>query len=241
MQPVLTTYAYNGLVVEVMPGVFQPNKTTDLLLEAALQHPLEGKSALDLGCGCGVVGMTAKKFGRVSHMYGSDVAAKAIENARHNAARLGLEVDYRQGNLFEPWDGQRFDVILNDVSGVAEEIAHLSPWYPSEIYCEAGVDGTHWTTQVLTSAKDHLNPSGVIFFPTVSLSNEGKILEVARSQFPRVECLLKKSWPFKEEFWQKIMSNETCRRLLDEGIVKVSRRGSRTIWETSVYMASLNP
>jgi len=43
------------------------------------------------------------------------------------------------------------------------------------------------------------------------------------------------------EFWQKIMSNETCRRLLDEGIVKVSRRGSRTIWETSVYMASLNP
>lgn len=240
-QHVLSTFRYNGLAVEIDPGVFQPNKTTELLLEAAFKYPLEGKSALDLGCGSGVVGMSAKKIGKVAKIHGSDISLKAIENARRNAARLGLEVDYRQGNLFEPWNGQKFDVILNDVSGVAESIAKLSPWYPPEIPCNAGLDGSYWTTRVLASARQYLNPGGLLFFPTVSLSNEEKILEVARSNFPRVECLIKKSWPFKEDFWRRIASDEMCRRLLDEGIIKVSQRGSRRIWDTSVYIACVSP
>jgi hypothetical protein len=54
----------------------------------------------------------------------------------------------------------------------------------------------------------------------------------------RVECLLKRSWPFKEDFWKQIVSNETCRRLIDQGIVKVFQRGSRYLWDTSIYLCA---
>lgn len=234
-------FTFRDATLEILPGVFLPNRTTELLLEAALKHQLQGKSALDLGCGSGVVGLCIKKFGGAGEVCGSDISEKAVGNARMNAERLNVKADYRRGSLFEPWKERRFDVILNDVSGVAEPIARLSPWYPPEIFCDAGIDGSAWTTQVLESARDHLTPNGVLFFPTVSLSNEVKILEVARSKFPRVECLQKKSWPFKEDFWKQITSSEVCRRLIDEGIVKVFQKGSRYLWDTSIYMACVSP
>lgn len=233
----VTRYEYQGVAVEVQPGVFQPNKTTEMLLEAALKHSLEGKIALDLGCGSGIIGLSLKKLGNVRRGCGSDISDVAVKNARENAARLGLDMDFRSGSLFEPWGDEQFDVILDDVSGVAEPIARLSPWYPPEIHCDAGLDGSEWTTKVLESAHGHLKPGGALIFATVSLSNEVRILEVARSRFPRVECLLKKSWPFKEDFWQRIRSNEAAWRLVDQGIIKVFQRGSRFLWDTTVYIA----
>ncbi len=238
-QEVELRYEYNGLEIEVWPGVFHPNRTTELLLEAALKNPPEGKTVLDLGCGSGVVGLVVSKFGKPAKVCASDISERAVQNASHNAKRVGADIEYRCGSVFEPWKGMMFDVILNDVSGVAEPIARLSPWYPPEIHCDAGIDGSEWTTKVLEEARLHLNPGGVLFFPTVSLSNEVRILEKARSRFAKVECLLKKSWPFKQDFWQRIRGNPTAKRLIDEGIVKVFQRGSRMLWDTSIYIACL--
>jgi methylase of polypeptide subunit release factors len=231
-------FTYQGLEIEVRPGVFQPNRTTELLLDAVLQQDLTGKSVLDLGCGSGVVGITVAKLGRAASVQGSDISPEAVENARHNARRLGLEVEFRQGNLFQPWGGRTFDVIVDDVSGVAEPVARVSPWYPPEIVCDAGEDGTANSIRMLEEAYGHLNPGGVLFLPTVSLSDERKILEVARNMYDRVECLFRKSWPFKEDFWQRISNDAACRRLLDEGVIRVSQRGSRWTWDTSIFLCT---
>ena len=239
MNESLSVYSYEGLNFDVHQGVFSPNKTTELLLEAVLKCSLEGKSALDLGCGCGIVGITVTKLARLVRGCGSDISSAAIENAKANAKSLGVEVDFRQGSLFEPWGSEKFDMIMHDVSGLAEPIARLSPWYPPEIHSEAGIDGTAWISKVLEEATLHLNPSGVLFFATASLSNEVKILEKARMRFPRVECLIKRSWPFREDFWQKLMSNETARMLIEQGVVKVFQKGRRFLWDTSIYMACL--
>ncbi len=234
-------YLYRDIAIEVRPGVFLPNKTTELLLDAVLARDLGAKAALDLGCGCGVVGSVIRKLSRVGSMQGSDISSVAVANARANASRLGLDIEFREGNLFEPWAGRRFDVIIDDVAAVADPIARLSPWYPPEIVCDAGHDGTINTIRMLDRAGDHLAPGGILFFPTVSLSDEVKILQAARSRFPRVECLLKKSWPFREDFWQRIRENETARGLIDDGIIKVVQRGSRWLWDTSIYLASVAP
>lgn len=236
-----TQFAYRDVTIEVRPGVFQPNKTTELLLEAVLARDLTGKAALDLGCGSGVVGSVIRKLSNPASMQGSDISPAAVANARANAARLGLEIDFREGSLFEPWAGRRFDVIIDDVAAVADPFARLSPWYPPEIICDAGTDGTANTIRMLERAGEHLAPGGVLFFPTVSLSNEVKILEAARSRFPRVECVNKKSWPFREDFWARISASEICRKMIDEGVVKVAQRGSRWLWDTSIYLASVTP
>ena len=240
-QVTMARFSYRDMEVEIHPGVFQPNRTTELLLDAVLGENLSGKGVLDLGCGSGVVGLVVRKYSQAAEVCGSDISEQAVSNSRHNAKRLGLAIDHRQGSMFDPWAGRQFDVIADDVSGVAEPIARISPWYPPEIVCNAGLDGTINSIKMLEAARSHLRPGGVIFLPTVSLSNEAKILEVARKLYHQVELLLKKSWPFKEDLWQKIASNVACKRLIDQGTVKVVRRGSRMVWDTSVYKVCLNP
>jgi len=240
-QMTIARYSYRGMEVEIEPGVFQPNRTTELLLDAVLGENLAGRDVLDLGCGSGVVGLAVRKFSRARAVGGSDISEKAVACAGHNAVRLGLEIDHRRGSMFDPWKGMLFDVIADDVSGVAEPIARISPWYPPEIVCDAGEDGSINSIKMLEAARSHLRPGGVIFLPTVSLSNEAKILQVARKLYHQVDLLLKKSWPFKEDIWQKIVANSACKRLIDQGIVKVFPRGSRMLWDTSVYKVCLNP
>ena len=55
--------------VEVWRGVFHPNRPTELLLEAALKHPIAGKKILDLGCGSGVVSLAMSKFGKIEQAW----------------------------------------------------------------------------------------------------------------------------------------------------------------------------
>lgn len=63
-----------------------------------------GRSLLDLGCGSGVVGVFARDRG--ARVVASDPSPAAVRSARHN----GLD-DVRQGDLFGPVLGQRFDYI----------------------------------------------------------------------------------------------------------------------------------
>ncbi len=229
-------YSFRGVTIEVQPEVFKPNKTSELLVDGILRFDLNGKAALDMGCGSGVVGLLALKYGKLGSLAGSDISGKAIENAAANAKKMGLQAEFKQGSIFEPWKGRKFDVIFNDISALAEPIARATPWYPPEIHCGAGLDGADWTAKVLEQATDHLNPGGKIIFATASLSDENRILNVARANFARVYTILKKTWPFRDDIWQKIMSNETARKLIENGVVRVLKRGSRIVWDTSIHV-----
>lgn len=69
--------------------------------------PLDGKTALDVGCGAGLLAEPLARLGaRVS---GLDASPELIAVAREHAAAQGLEIDYRSGEL-ERLEGQ-FDLI----------------------------------------------------------------------------------------------------------------------------------
>jgi methylase of polypeptide subunit release factors len=74
-----------------------------------LRRPVE--SVLDLGCGAGVLsGMAAAHAGRV---VATDVNPRALAFARFNAELNGLDrLEYREGSLYEPVEGERFDLIV---------------------------------------------------------------------------------------------------------------------------------
>jgi 2-polyprenyl-6-hydroxyphenyl methylase/3-demethylubiquinone-9 3-methyltransferase len=57
------------------------------------RRPLEGKSALDVGCGAGLLTEPLARLG--AKVTGIDAAAELIEVAREHAAGQGLEIDYR--------------------------------------------------------------------------------------------------------------------------------------------------
>lgn len=69
--------------------------------------PLAGRSALDVGCGAGLLAEPLARLGaRVS---GIDASGELVAVAREHASAAGLEIDYRAGELSE-LDG-RFDLI----------------------------------------------------------------------------------------------------------------------------------
>jgi len=225
-----------AIVVATAPDVFMPTSTTVLLLRAARRgFGPPPRSVLDLGCGCGIVAVVlAKYLAPGTAIHASDISPAAVRLTQSNARRHGAAIDCRSGSLFEPWGDQRFDLIADDVAGVAEPLDRLSGWYPDAVPSGAGPDGTRWILDVLDQTVDHLTPGGQLLFPVISLSREAAILERAARRFATVVQVEEQWYPLNEELLARSP-------LLDElsraGRIRVEQRGSRLCWATQIYRA----
>jgi 2-polyprenyl-6-hydroxyphenyl methylase/3-demethylubiquinone-9 3-methyltransferase len=88
-----------------------------------VRAPLEGKTALDVGCGAGLLAEPLARLG--AGVTGIDAAAELIEVARRHADAMGLEIDYRAGTV-EEFDG-RFDLVtaMEVIEHVADPASFL--------------------------------------------------------------------------------------------------------------------
>ncbi|MES2136448.1 MAG: bifunctional 2-polyprenyl-6-hydroxyphenol methylase/3-demethylubiquinol 3-O-methyltransferase UbiG [Pseudomonadota bacterium] len=86
--------------------------------------PLEGKSALDVGCGAGLLAEPLARLGAT--VTGLDASPELIEAARVHAAAMELTIDYRAGEL-EQLEGQ-FDLItcMEVIEHVADPAAFVN-------------------------------------------------------------------------------------------------------------------
>jgi len=227
-----------AITVATAPDVFYPTSTTVLLLRAArrvLAPPRPPRSVLDLGCGCGIVGVVLAKFLPASvRVCASDLSATAVQLARRNADRNAVRVDCRCGSLFEPWTGERFDLIVDDVAGVAEPIARLSGWYAAPVPSEAGRDGTRWILDVLDRAPEFLAPGGRLVFPVLTLSRERAVLERARARFAELDQVEEQWYPLGPDLLAHFGELEA---LVAEGAIRIEQRGSRWCWATRIFVA----
>jgi 2-polyprenyl-6-hydroxyphenyl methylase/3-demethylubiquinone-9 3-methyltransferase len=85
--------------------------------------PLEGKSALDVGCGAGLLAEPLARLG--ARVTGIDASPEVIEVAREHAVRQGLTIDYRAGDV-QALEGE-FDLItaMEVVEHVADAAAFV--------------------------------------------------------------------------------------------------------------------
>ncbi len=81
--------------------------------------PLAGRSALDMGCGAGLLAEPLARLG--AQVTAVDAAAESVAVARDHAAQRGLGIDYRVGGS-EAVVGETFDLVcsLEVVEHVAE-------------------------------------------------------------------------------------------------------------------------
>jgi len=190
---------------------------------------------LDLGCGTGIVAVVlAKLLPADALVCASDLSPAAVALARRNAERNGIAVQCRSGSLFDPWQGQRFNLIVDDVAGVAEPLDRLSGWYPPGVPSAAGSDGTRWVLEILDQAPDFLAPSGLLIFPVLTLSREQLVTERARSRFAAVELVEEQWYPANEQLLEHLPLLE---QMAMAGNARVEKRGSRSCWATRIYVA----
>lgn len=72
--------------------------------------PLSGKTALDVGCGAGLLCEPLARLG--AKLVGLDAAPENIAAARAHAAQSGLTIDYRSGSV-ENLGSERFDLVTS--------------------------------------------------------------------------------------------------------------------------------
>ena len=102
--------------LETRPGLFSPEHVDRGTL-AMLSHVkiASGMRIMDLGCGCGVVGIVAAKIAGEENVFMSDADPMAVETARRNAERTGVGgVQVCVSDGFKSVDASGFDLILSN-------------------------------------------------------------------------------------------------------------------------------
>lgn len=217
-------------------GVFRPTSTSREIAEGLVINP--GETVIDVGCGSGILSFVAARLG-ASRVYGTDMNPAAVLCSQRNAERLGLSdrTDFRLGSLFEPLQGIRADVVIGDVSGIPDELADLSDWFPGGF--SGGPTGAELPVAMLEAASDHLRPGGRLYLPTGTIQDEGAVLRAARRIFGegRMRKLRERLLPLPG----KLADAVVVRKLIDSGMVNLIRRGSRLLWELRVWECTTPP
>ena len=104
------------LSLETCAGLFSPehvDRGTLAMLSAAVLTP--GMKVLDLGCGCGVVGIAAAKKCGAENVWMLDANPLAVDTAARNAERNGVSgVHIVLSDGFRTLDEAGFDLILSN-------------------------------------------------------------------------------------------------------------------------------
>jgi len=154
------------LPLVVLPGVLNPAlfRTSGLVLDALDGGAVPGgATVLDLGTGSGVLAVAAARTAR--SVVAVDVNPAAVRCARINALLNGVEdrVEVRQGDLFDPVAGERFDAVLCN-----------PPFYRGEprTPIEVALYSTGFARRFSDALPHHLTAGGVAL---VVLSSDGDI------------------------------------------------------------------
>jgi SAM-dependent methyltransferase len=111
-------------------------------------------SALDLGCGAGAVALLLARA--AERVVATDVSARALGWTRFNAALSGVtNVEVREGDLYEPVFGERFDRI-----SVHPPFLARPDGMPASTFVHGGVRGDELPLRALAGVAPHLSPTG---------------------------------------------------------------------------------
>lgn len=112
------------------------------------------RRALDLGTGCGI--QAVQLAGHVGDVVVTDLSQRALDFAAFNAALAGQQWDVRRGSLWEPMEGERFDLVVSNPPFVITPASARDAGVPLYEYRDAGRGGDHLLLELLGGLAGHL-------------------------------------------------------------------------------------
>lgn len=173
LQYILNHQEFMGLDFYVDQRVLVPRPDSEILVEQFLQQSKnwqalhEGLKAqvVDLCTGSGALAITIAHFWPEASVVATDISVEALEVARFNAERLGVNIEWRQGDFLAPIQSETWDFIISNPPYIAkEEYLELAPEIfrePSQAFL-GGEDGLDFYRVLAKEARSLLKPNGKI-------------------------------------------------------------------------------
>jgi len=180
-----------SLALAVTPDVLIPRPETELAVERCLAlRDATPAAVADLGTGSGAIALALAVERPQWRVLATDHAAAALQVARGNAERLGVQnVYFSQGDWFGPLQGRQFDLIVSNPPYVAARDPALDALrYEPAAALSPGASGMEALLRIVLQAPAHLLPGGWL----VLEHGAGQAAEVAGSLvdagYARVRC-----------------------------------------------------
>jgi release factor glutamine methyltransferase len=134
---ILGRWGFRGLDVDVDRRVLVPRPETELVVDRclALLDGVPSPSVVDVGTGSGAIALSLASELPGAAVCACDLSDDALEVARGNGARLGIDVEWVRSDLLGELSGRRFELVVSNPPYVATaEIEALEPevrdWEP---------------------------------------------------------------------------------------------------------------
>lgn len=121
----------DGLIIRIEPGIAFGtgiHPTTRICARLISKHLERGMRVLDVGTGTGILAILAKKLG-AGRVVAVDKDPLAVEVARENAVKNGVDVEVLESDLLERVDGTFDLIVANIVPKVLEDLVQDLPSY----------------------------------------------------------------------------------------------------------------
>jgi release factor glutamine methyltransferase len=172
LQHLTGVQAFYGRDFTVTPDVLIPRPETEILVEAALERLPAAQPAVvvDIGTGTGCIALTLAAERPAAEVHALDVSGQALEVARANARRMGLDgrVRFYQGDLALPLRDmvRRVDLVVSNPPYVSEaDWAGLQPEvrdHEPRVALVPVPDGPRMYRRLAGGARRILKPGGAL-------------------------------------------------------------------------------
>lgn len=167
---------YKGMVIYTNEDVYEPAEDTFLFAENLdLQRR---DTVLEIGTGTGLIAIYAAK--NTSNVIATDINKNAIKCALKNTiTNHTYNVELREGKLFEPVEGQKFDLILFNTPYLPTEEEEKLEENINAAF-DGGLDGRATIDTFIDGVKNYLKDGGRVQMVQSSLADNDKTLKRLR-------------------------------------------------------------
>ena len=174
-----------------------PRPETECLVEYMIQIMADRSAPLiaDVGTGCGAIAVTLAKHLPQAHIIATDLSPDAVELARTNAQRIGVDarIDFRLGNLLEPVT-ETLDLLAANLPYIDDKdwpyLAKTIRGHEPKMAFIGGPDGLDLVRALLRDASRVLH-SGSVILLEIGAYHGDAVTEIALLNFPQARVQIK--------------------------------------------------